>query len=734
MTALLVARPLIPSEGVSWLGDGQPFNLLWLILVAVFLLWVAVVGVALRPLTVVDVAVAVLVALCVISGLAGSAEGSPRFVMNMIWEWVALGLVFVLTRQLVRSRAEARALVAIMIALAVAMSLYGFYQVFVTLPADRAAYAENPDEVLRAAGQWYPPGSPERDRFEHRLASTEPLATFALTNSLAGFLAAWLIMLLGIGLSIVEAHWRGKSNSAEGASKSGLSWLAQLAALLMCALLIGGCFLLTKSRSGYVALALGAVLLPACVTNVRRVLGWRTALVAGLVVAVLVGIGVATGGLDAAVLTEAKKSLGYRLEYWQSTLAMIRNHPLLGVGPGCFQDYYTQYKLPEASEEIRDPHNFLLEIWATSGTLAMIAMCAALGGLMWRACRPQQGEPEAPSSIDNVPLRGAQFMLGGAAVGVALAFLVGALVSMVFTEQQVIGALVVGAVVLAILWPWIKGGVLPPRLPVLGLLVLAVHLLASGGITYPGVAYTFWALAALSLNQAEPVLETASTTSQLSARARLAFCGTAAAGCAAAWACFYFACAPVIRSQTAIAKAEEARLNNQNPFAMRVFWKDAADADPWAPDPWAALAELELARLLRNPTDETAKRRLSNAADQLAQVRSHSSAVNRQIGRWFVQLFEVDKDPDTIKAAVNFYRKAVSYYPTLPVLRAEYADALSQAGQTKNARREAATALRLDSQTPHADKKLPPELKQKLEALAGSQDDASEAPADPASR
>ncbi len=52
---------------------------------------------------------------------------------------------------------------------------------------------------------------------------------------------------------------------------------------------------------------------------------------------------------------------------------MIADHPWLGCGPGNFQDFYTQYKLPEASEEIADPHNFLLEIWATAGTPAATA-------------------------------------------------------------------------------------------------------------------------------------------------------------------------------------------------------------------------------------------------------------------------------------------------------------------------------------------------------------------------
>ncbi len=50
---------------------------------------------------------------------------------------------------------------------------------------------------------------------------------------------------------------------------------------------------------------------------------------------------------------------------------MIADHPWFGCGPGNFKSYYTRYKVPEASETIADPHNFLLEIAATAGVPAL---------------------------------------------------------------------------------------------------------------------------------------------------------------------------------------------------------------------------------------------------------------------------------------------------------------------------------------------------------------------------
>jgi hypothetical protein len=91
-----------------------------------------------------------------------------------------------------------------------------------------------------------------------------------------------------------------------------------------------------------------------------------------------------------AVLDKAWKSFGYRVQYWQSSVLMIADHPLVGCGPGNFQNVYTQYKLPDASEEVADPHNFLLDVWATAGTpdsptppgaSVLGTMCTSIAGI-----------------------------------------------------------------------------------------------------------------------------------------------------------------------------------------------------------------------------------------------------------------------------------------------------------------------------------------------------------------
>ncbi|MHB1162046.1 MAG: O-antigen ligase family protein, partial [Chloroflexota bacterium] len=78
-----------------------------------------------------------------------------------------------------------------------------------------------------------------------------------------------------------------------------------------------------------------------------------------------------------------------RVQLWESSLQMVRDHPLLGVGMDNFLYHYrTAYLLPQAAAEpnLSHPHNLVLNFWLQMGLLglaAMIWLLAALAGL-WR--------------------------------------------------------------------------------------------------------------------------------------------------------------------------------------------------------------------------------------------------------------------------------------------------------------------------------------------------------------
>jgi O-antigen ligase len=85
----------------------------------------------------------------------------------------------------------------------------------------------------------------------------------------------------------------------------------------------------------------------------------------------------------------------FRLKLWRSSLSMIGEHPLLGVGPGNFLDAYrTRYVLPTAWEEfnLEHAHNILLGHWTRLGVLG-VAAGLALQVAFWRAVTQQRRDP-----------------------------------------------------------------------------------------------------------------------------------------------------------------------------------------------------------------------------------------------------------------------------------------------------------------------------------------------------
>ena len=109
-----------------------------------------------------------------------------RPAINLAWEWVALGLIYLLLRNLPRTRDESSALAGIIVATAFAVSVYGLYQLTVELPLIRAEYLRNPQAILQRLN--IAPGGRGEELFRNRLlGSTEIWSTFALANSLAGY-------------------------------------------------------------------------------------------------------------------------------------------------------------------------------------------------------------------------------------------------------------------------------------------------------------------------------------------------------------------------------------------------------------------------------------------------------------------------------------------------------------------------------------------------------------------
>lgn len=723
LAALFIARPLLPSENsVTADGEGLAFVLLMLLLVAFWALAGFFRGELRVRLSWADAAWAALL-VCMAAGTWRTVHaGAARPAINLFWEWTALGAGFFLVRQLIANAREARALTAVMLALAVTLSAYGLHEYFVSMPNDRAQYRENPEKMLRELNLPVEPDSPQRIVFEKRLESTEPMATFALTNSLAGVLAPWWIVAMGLALSNRRSAFA--RSAAAPYNRSAMTLTGLLAAIGV----ILACLLLTKSRSAWLASAAGLGVLGLAALRHGGLINRRIVLAGAALLAALVGGAVATGSLDREILTEASKSLGYRWQYWQASLAMIKDRPWLGCGLGNFQDEYTRYKLPDASEVVADPHNLLFEVWATAGTPALAAFLAIFVGVgydLFRRRRSKLAAADIDAVSDNAagaslrpdkvasasdgwfePAAANWALVLAAALpaGFGLAFFIGLSSTVSLSVYAVLGGLAVSAIVLGLLTPWVHDGALPGGLPLLGSGVLTINLLAAGGISFPGVAASLWLLLALGLN----LTGADAPGHALKGRSvALTACAAAALIGAFSWSDYL----PVMQSRLLLLQSESALGASREELLQ-----SAAEADPRWSRPWEALEAIELSRW-RGRHDRTAFKRWERAIEELNQRRPHSAAARLHAGNAHLDAYQAAHQEHDLLAAISNYQQAVRLYPNHAENHARLAVALAAAGKLPEARRAAAETLRLDDLTPHEDQKLSEELRSSVERL-----------------
>ncbi len=699
--ALTVAAPLMGSEGVLWQSTHAVLIMGWMLLIPACLGRCLLVPSQRWYFGPVEVALLLFLLLHSLSALVMLNAGHARLTLNALWLWWSFGGVFLTMRQLGRSGPSQRAICSVLLALASGLAVLGYYQVVYSNPKLRAEYARHPERMLRDEGQYLPDESPLRVQFENRLASSEPTGPFALTNSLAGFLTPCLVLLIGLAGPLrqsVSRRWQG------------------VVAVGLLMLLMAGCLLLTKSRAAYVAIAAGVALLAwiKATSLSRRQWKWILATAGGLVL--VVGLLFALGGLDRQVLTEAPKSLGYRLQYWRATVALIAEHPWFGCGPGNFKEFYTQYKLPEASEPVSDPHNFLLEVAATGGLPALLLFLLTGALAAWRlrttlvASRISSGVVHERADDRDAPLAPRTWVpvYAGAAIGLALSVPAGWAVGWPSNFESLGVTLVVSAAVLWMLHPWVRQGTIPGGVLVIAAVALLVNLLAAGGLSFPGVAQLLWILLALALNRRDAERSDASLDAlvglpraQRSLRGNLVLGSALAASLLLVLLCYLSMYRPVLAARERYARAFETA--TAPAFAEQCL--AAASADPWWADPWELYAELVSQQWMRSPSVATLVE-FDRAQNSMLQRCRHSSLLYRRSGDWLLGMYEASRQPDLLERAIRCHQEAVRLYPNSSILHAQLAADHFLAAQFDQAAAEAGEALRLDDLSPHSELKL----------------------------
>lgn len=775
-SGLLTSCWLVPTEAAAEGLTGWR-AMVWLLVAVVWAvyLWRCRVEVAdrgrTRALWWLDLAVGLVVVGHVISGAAVLfGTGQKRLAANLVVEWLALGAQWWVLRGLWNRPGWRSAFTTPLIAAAIACAVLGIWQHYVALPQMVAEYGPKLAQVrqgtasaalLRELSQGgIPLTDPGLTLFEKRLVnSTEPFGLFALANTFGGLLAAAFVWWIGGWWLSSRIH-----RNCVDASNPRDGMIRDRVLVVLVAAVLGWCVVLTKSRTAVVGIAAGIAWLmlgtlwsswqasrSASAESTERFSTPSFARLsrAFIVLVLLAVVGVAlVGGLvvsgvwDAEVLAEAPKSLQYRLYYWVASGRLIAEQPWLGIGPGQFRSRYLQVRLPEASEEISDPHNAWCDAWLNGGLLSVVGLIIGLiaagfaAGRGWMSDLARTSSPTATSanSSEDANANGRRDVgIGGGGAFVALwigDWLTGG------WDDRLLAMGGVWLLVYALFVYGFRHGLddIQRSLAIgwaasAGALAWWVHLHAAGGFEMPG-AMSWWSGLLLmgaghgttSTDTAAPQTATASSSPAASITSwSAARCVVALLTMLSALAMWY----PGAQARDLLDRAGDDLTRGRTPAALDVL-ASAAAVDPWNPEPWGQRAELQF----RQATAPDAAPAASSTAAawakvwaSLAEARRRDPANPRlweQQGRYRLAEFRQTGAVDAALAAAAALETAHRLYPTDVKILQQWVAAAQATSDDDTARRAADAALRQDDlnrQLGHVERWLTDAERETLERL-----------------
>jgi len=276
-----------------------------------------------------------------------------------------------------------------------------------------AAFALNPYETWKIGRQWL-----VATLFFFLIVQLAITSTQRRQVLIALFSAAFLVAILGIsqhlfGLSVIPqlappaANFGNKNMAVHfivllfpvGAflflttKNNTTAWGASLMLSLIVTYLI-----YTQTRAGWLTVTCQCLLFAILCKTTRLSLAplWSNqkkwaAFVGLLVVLTMMNIGpdgfflgYKTIGLRAASIASAQGSNQVRFAIWADTLALIQQHPLIGVGLGNLKVHFPSVQKESLSlytQYLKDAHNDYLQIWAELGLIGLTLFACLIASL-----------------------------------------------------------------------------------------------------------------------------------------------------------------------------------------------------------------------------------------------------------------------------------------------------------------------------------------------------------------
>lgn len=315
--------------------------------------------------------------------------------------------------------------VVVMVGLLTMLCVKGLYQRYVEIPETMHFFFKHEAQYAHQMG--WKLNSLEMRLYIGRLNSQEVTGFFDLSDAFAEAMCPLLMLVAALGLALFASRVavppslpppavpgklpptrppRRAAADPPGPSRSDIP-LPQFLAVCSSAIFLAGLavIVLTKSKGGLAS----AVLCLLALLAAWRWQEWVARHRRHLAIAVVLLAAVGTAGLliwGFHFHSLPTKSLKFRWQYWTGTVPMIFRHPLLGVGLNNFGYYYTQYKLPSAPEDVKNPHSVLIRVAAEMGLPAMVLWAAVIAIYFGLILEPQPITPGETVACRPLPFWG----------------------------------------------------------------------------------------------------------------------------------------------------------------------------------------------------------------------------------------------------------------------------------------------------------------------------------------
>lgn len=286
--------------------------------------------------------------------------------------WLAAFTLAWAVAQLVRTSRRQRIVAGVGMGLLLVFLVHAGLYLQNDLPALRETVERDKDKILAERG--WTADSFEARQFLQKITNGEMAGFNASANTFGALLVVTMILTAGVALQ----------RRSDGDPPA---WLGVFAVPIVLGVAV---IYRTNSRAafGMLALATGAHVSIALVgPTLRR---FRKSFLALAIVAFLAGAAVVVwrGATGQDLFHD---SLNFRLRYWIGSWHVFTEHPIVGVGWENFSAYYLGHRLPIASEEIRDPHNFIVRVFTELGLVGGLLLAFAVARLVGEATRATNG-------------------------------------------------------------------------------------------------------------------------------------------------------------------------------------------------------------------------------------------------------------------------------------------------------------------------------------------------------